>query len=113
MEGTTFEALFRRIESRCLSTLITSLQTEHPCLFSAEAHWNIWLTARNIQEVSGTVSAWNCVKFSSNENPSPTVPAASLCQNHRAARERWTDVLSEINYVAAESKFLFFKPNCA
>lgn len=40
------------------------------------------------------------MKFSSNENPSPTVPAASLCQNHRAARERWTDVLSEINYVA-------------
>lgn len=47
------------------------------------------------------------MKFSSNENPSPTVPAASLCQNHRIVKERWTDVLAEINYIAAESKMFF------
>lgn len=61
--------------------------------FSAEARWNFWLSARHIQEVSGTVSAWNCVKFCSNENTSPTVPAAPLCQNRRIIKERWINLL--------------------
>lgn len=52
------------------------------------------------------------MKFSSNENPSPTVPAASLCQNHRIVKERWTDVLAEINYIAAESRSFFKTKLC-
>jgi len=84
-----------------------------PVFFSAEARRNIWLSARHIQEVSGTVSAWSCVKFSSNQNTSPTVPAASLCQNQHIIKERWINLLSKINYIVTESKIFFFKLSCA
>lgn len=47
------------------------------------------------------------MKFSSNGNTSPTVPAASLCQNRRIIKGRWINLLEKINYIVTESKNFF------